>query len=109
MSKELLQHHRGFSNDQVRDLIAQTIRENGVGFYGQNNEKYEEVLLNQLEKAKKDLANFRKGVAMREIADQFGWSAYDPEEYVEYDHNTYIQFIGTEEEFEQAYPEVLEE
>ena len=105
----MLNHHQGLPDDQVRDLIARTIKPAAITGFWSKNDDYERMLVERVEKAVKELEGYRLGRSMRQIAEQFGWDAFDVSEYVAYDKDTYVDFVGTREELAQIYPEKAEE
>jgi hypothetical protein len=97
-------HHDGLSNSQVRDLLAAEERDVDVsiGLYTTNDE-FRDLLVRNVEEARKKLLAYDRGQALKSIMEKFGWSIHDVSECVEYNSKTYRSFIGSEKECEKVY------
>ena len=101
-------HHKGLSDEGLRDWIAEVCSEpqGAIGFY--DNGGHRPYLVEQLERAKKALDEFDKGRAARIVAESKGFEMFDVSDYVDYNPKTYRSFVGTPGEAGKVYPELRE-
>lgn len=100
------EHHNGLSNNQIRDLLAAEERDTDVsmGLYGASD-PFREMLVRNVEEARKKLVAYDRGLAFKSILDKFGWKIHDVSDYVEFNNKTYRSFVGTDEERKVRYPD----
>ena len=86
--------HNGFSEKEVRDFLAQELRESQKegGFV---SVEYAEE---QIKNFQKILKRAKKFEAVKCLMALRGWEDLDISEWVSYNSETYFPFIGTEEE-----------
>lgn len=79
--------HRGFSQSEIRDFLAQELRESQKegGFVS-------------VEYAEDQIKHFQKFEATKYLMTEKGWEDWDITDYILYDRETYFPFVGTEEE-----------
>lgn len=105
MSDSTQRHHDGLPNNQIRDLLAAEERDTDVsmGLYTSNDE-FRDMLVRNVEEARKKLVAYDRGQALKSVLDKFGWTVHDISEFVEFNSKTYRSFIGTEAERDEIYP-----
>jgi hypothetical protein len=103
-------HHEGFEHEELRDLIAEESK-GSLSTFGPGTQrvKFREFLVEQVEKAQARLDEFDRGTAWRAVLGKFGWKLWDVSECVDYDKETYVDFVGSEDELREAYPDYPEE
>lgn len=106
MSDPTQTHHNYLENKQIRDLLAAEERDVDVslGLYT-TDDQFRNLLVSNLEAARKKLVAYDRGQAFKSVMDKFGWKVHDVSEWVNYNPLTYRSFIGTDEERERVYPE----
>jgi hypothetical protein len=106
MSDPTENHHDGLPNNQIRDLLAAEERDTDVsmGLYTSNDD-FRAMLVSNVEIAKKKLAAYDRGQALKSVMDKFGWKLHDVSEFVEFNSKTYRSFVGTDEERKAVYPD----
>lgn len=99
-------HHEGLPNNQVRDLLANEARDTDVmlGCFAPND-GFRDMLVRNVEEARKKLLAYDRGQALKSIMDRFGWKFHDVSSHVTYNGKTYRNFVGTDEERQQVYPD----
>jgi len=115
MTDPTQEHHKGLKYAGLRDHIAEQLRSNPnvrISVHCDSDaarENFREHLEESLRKAKEALSAFHRGTSYRAVMQANGWDDYDVSDRVRYDPETYLSFIGTEEEFEKCYPEARTE
>lgn len=109
MSKKI-DHHKGLKDSTLRDLIAREMRDPFMRV-GPENDEYRQLLVEKLEKAKRELEAYDLSTAFQRILSLVGWKLHDVSDYVGggYNQNTYLDFVGTEQECAERYPGWAEE
>ena len=99
-------HHEYLPNKQIRDLLAEEERDVDVSMgLHTTNDEFRDMLVRNVEEARKKLVAYDKGQAFKSILDKFGWTVHDVSEFVEFNGKTYRSFIGTDEERKRIYPD----
>jgi len=106
MTDPTRKHHEGLPNAEVRDLLADSLRNHDVstGFYG--DARLRNHLLAQVEQAQNRLEAFDLGRGLLCIAKKFGFEEHDVSDLVSYNSESYRSFIGTKKECIERYPQI---
>lgn len=101
-------HHDGLPHADVRNIIADGLRDHKVslGFYSGNSVEARSALIERIEAAKRQLEAFDKGQGLLAIAQAFDFREFDVSDLVSYNSETYRAFIGTVDEAHERYPKL---
>lgn len=103
---EPIPHHKGLVHEELRKLVAEAARDQGMWIHITEREPLRETLVQQFDRARRALASFDKGTGFRAILEGQGWEPHDVSDYVSpYDIATYTDFVGTASELKAAYPD----
>lgn len=103
------EHHEDLPNRELRRLIAVAARRVQVvqGIHlstDRSGERFRQHLVEQRDAAEKALQDYDTGVGFRAVLDHLGWELYDISDQVDYDSETYTDFVGTRAQLNCRFP-----
>ena len=97
--------HNGLPKKEIRDLLAQWNRREGM--LGRSSEI--EYIEKEISKLKERLVHCRNHQGILSLIESNGWKEFDISDDISYDEDEYFPFIGTKEEFELLYDKIRQE
>jgi predicted nuclease with TOPRIM domain len=86
--------HDGLEKKDLRDFVAKTLKENNCFF-----EEQEDVI-KKIRELEETLKKIKIRDSMRELMNALKWENFDVSDFVDYYYETYFDFIGTKQEYD---------
>lgn len=97
--------HNGLKNKEIRDYLSKTRHKEYRGGYTDNVEWFEK----QIKEFEVMLEHAKIVRAINQLIESNRWEEFDVSELIEWNHETYFSFIGTQEEYEMLIEKIKKE
>lgn len=89
--------HNHLSDKEIRDFLGKQLQQCFLGQAGNTTEWLEK----EIARLQKRLEVTRQYIALQKLVKNHGWQDFDISDEIPYDRETYFNFIGTVDEYEE--------